>query len=116
MKSKTNKFQRDIKVALFLARIKDATGADMIELMPTRIKNSLNEYVNQILECIGQSDAIVTDESYIYDFCTFDFKIGKRNPESIRTITNQLRTIGIDIKSNEKIVDIALRLQKKREK
>jgi len=72
--------------------------------------SELEVYVDMVLEALGHEEALVTDESQLYDFIdVFD------ESEEIERVLGDLReNLGVEIYDDcEKIVDIAQRLKDK---
>lgn len=42
--------------------------AKRTELAPTEARDALDEYVSRVLAALGHPEALVTDESHVYDF------------------------------------------------
>jgi len=70
----------------------------------------LEVYVDRVLEELGCPEALVTDESQIYDFCDVFYEA-----EDIEKVIEDLeKTLGVRIEDGcEKIVDIAKKLREK---
>jgi len=87
-------------------------GKMKFELASTNKVNNLTSYIDIVLAAMGSPEALVTDESDIYDFVGF-----LNEPEEIEESLNELRTtLDIEIKdAYEKIVDLAQKIKDKYE-
>lgn len=69
----------------------------------------LQEYVDKILEAIGHPEALVTDESKIFDF------VFSEDDESSRLVTIALN-LGVPVAKSDYLIDIAKRMRDKDER
>jgi len=82
-----------------------------IELAPIDNINQYEKEIGVILNLLGHPEALVTDESSIWEFLSnFDDK--KSNRKYNNKILNKIsRRLGIDVKSGDLLIDIAKKIR-----
>ena len=69
--------------------------------------SALKPYVLRVLEAVGHPEALVTDESSVYDFFdTFDSKKKK-----MRSVLGLSKKLGIDVSDDDLIWEVARNLK-----
>ena len=70
----------------------------------------LGDYIGIVLDALGHSEALVTDESQLFDF----FDIFNEGDENIKLIGLLSKKLGVEIHNDsETVVDIAQKLKDK---
>jgi len=75
----------------------------VFELAPQEKVNALDKYVDRILEVLGHPEALVTDESTIWDFLALE-------PERLKEISEKL---GVKVETGDYLIDVAASMKLK---
>lgn len=72
--------------------------------------DKLSKQIDMVLEELGFPESLVTDESYISDFMPFLGSMGRK--EEFDKFKGKMKRLGIEVKWEDSVIDVAKRLKK----